>query len=50
MLEKLKTDDPEFAEERFETFSRRSIRRLGRLLPDARGVSGTRPCMMTMLD
>lgn len=39
VLEKLKEEDPDYTEETFDTFSRVAIRRLGRLLPDARMVS-----------
>ena len=38
VLERLKAEDPEYTEETFDTFSRVAIRRLGRLLPDARMV------------
>lgn len=44
ILEKLKDEDPKFMEPgvigdvNFDNYSRRSIRRLGRLLPRARGV------------
>lgn len=38
ILEKLKEEDPDVVEENFDTFSRRTVRRLGRLLPDAKGV------------
>lgn len=44
ILEKLKNEDPRFMEPgvlgevNFDNYSRRSVRRLGRLLPRARGV------------
>jgi len=34
VIDKLKEEDPDYMEN-FESFSRRSIHRLGRLLPDA---------------